>query len=145
MPVRSDVDVDPASAGGVALGARLAEPSAKLLQGFDVLVAEDRGDQFAFLGVRSADADVALEFPLAAAGVPCAPGVVPVAAGGVLEASRSEELGGDLGGCLAGDAVHLDLDPDGLVLEVLNLACGFLCHGLVLRFPFVLGLSAPFR
>ena len=137
----SDVDVNSAPAGGVALRARLAQPAAKLLQEFNVAVAEDRGDHLALFAVRTLDADVPLEFPLAARAVPGAPGVVAVAVGGVLVSAGSEELGGELGGRLAGDAVHLDLDADCLALEVLDLLFGLVRHCCILRFP---GLSAPF-
>ena len=132
VAVCSNVDVHPAAAGGVALRARLAEPSAKLLQSFDVLVAEDRGNQLGLLGVRSRDADVLLEFPLAAVCVPCAPGAVAVAAGGVFPASGAEVFGGKLGSGLAGNAVHLNLDPNGLVFHLADLAGGALVHGLCL-------------
>ena len=132
VAVRSDVDVDSAAPGGVALGSGLAEAAAKLLQGLDVLVAEDRGDQLGLLAVRTADADVPLEFPLSALGVPCALGVVSVAAGGVFPAAGTEVPGGELRGCLAGDAVHLDLDPDGLLFHLADLAGGAFVHGLCL-------------
>src|SRR5699024_11875411 len=66
--------------------------SSDLLQGFDVTVGQDRGDQFAFLFFRPRNGSVLLEFPLASLTVPCAPSAVPVAAGSVLiSACRSEE------------------------------------------------------
>ena len=66
----TDVDVDPASSGGIALGACVSELPAKLLQGFDVAVGQDRGDQFAFLLVRPRNGNILLEFPLAPLCVP---------------------------------------------------------------------------
>ena len=121
VAVRSDVDVDPAAAGGVALGSCVPELADKLLQELDVLVAEDRGDQFALFVVRAADAAVALEFPFPALCIPGAPGAISVAVAGVFEASRSEKCGGKLGGCAPGYFVHFDLDPNGLGLHVFNL------------------------
>ena len=44
----ADVDVDPASAAWAALCACLAEQPDDFLQGFDVVVGEDRGDQSHF-------------------------------------------------------------------------------------------------
>ena len=129
VAVRSDVDVNAAASCRVALCACLAKPSANLLQGFDVLVVEDRRDHLAFFIVRSGDRNVALEFPLASVRVPCAPGEVSVAAGGVFVAAGSEVLGGGLGGGFAGDVVHLDLNADCLVLKGFNLSGCFLCHG----------------
>ena len=108
----ADVHVD--SAGGVCLGARGPEAAKELLQGLDVFPAEDGADQFAPLDVgRGFDAGVALEFPLAALLVEAGVGVVGAAfvAGG-----RAEEVGGQLGGVLAGEH-HLVLVPDGLVFH----------------------------
>ena len=129
MPLRTDMDVDSASPGGVAFRSRVSELSAKLLQGLDVLVGQDWSDQFAFLLVRPCDGNVLLEFPLAPLCVPGAPGAVAVAACGILKSACTEEVGGNLGCLLAGDAVHLDLDPDGLVFHLCDLPCGFLVHG----------------
>ena len=129
MALRSDVDVDSASSGGVAFRSCVSELSAKFLQGFDIPVGQDRGDQFAFLLVRPCDGNVLLEFPLAPLCVPSRPGAVAVAAGSVLVSACAEVGGGNLRCLLAGDAVHLDLDPDGLVLHLCNLPCCFLVHG----------------
>lgn len=134
VPLRPDVDVDSASSGGIALGACVSELPAKLLQGFDVAVGQDWGDQFAFLLVRSRNRNVLLEFPLASIRIPSRPGAVSVAAGGVLVSACAEVGGGNLRCLLAGDAVHLDLDPDGLVLHLCNLPCCFLVHSEILRF-----------
>ena len=136
VPVCPDVDVYPASPAGIALRACVAELADKLLQGFDVPVAEDGRHQFTLFAVRPRDGNVLLEFPLASVAVPSRPGAVSVAARRVLASARSEEVGGNLRCLFPRDAVHLDLNPDGLVLKVLNLACCFLCHGGILRFRF---------
>ena len=129
VALRSNMDVNSASSGGVAFRSCVSELSAKLLQGFDVLVGQDWSDQFAFLLVRPCDGNVLLEFPLAPLCVPGAPGAVAVAACGILKSACTEEVGGNLGCLLAGDAVHLDLDPDGLVFHLCDLPCCFLVHG----------------
>ena len=129
MPLRSNVDVDSASSGGVAFRSCVSELSAKLLQGFDVPVGQDRGDQFAFLLVRSCNGNVLLEFPLAPLCVPSRPGAVAIAACGILVSACAEEVSGNLGCLLAGDVVHLDLDADGLVFHLCDLPCCFLVHG----------------
>lgn len=59
----ANVNVDSASAAWSALCACLSEQSDDLLQGFNVVVGEDWGDQFAFFCVRSVDAHIPLEFP----------------------------------------------------------------------------------
>ena len=120
---RADVDVDPAASCRVALCSGLPQPSYQLLQGFDVVVGKDRGDHLAFLCVWSGDADVPLEFPFAVLIVPCAPAVVSVVCCGVLVSSGSEEVGCELGGCVSPDVVHLNLDPDGLLLHGFLLSC----------------------
>src|SRR5699024_2921331 len=113
--MRPDVDVDSASSGGVAFRSCVSELSAKLLQGFDIPVGQDRSDQFAFLLVRSCDGNVLLEFPLAPLCVPGAPGAVAVAACGILVSACAEEVGGKLRCLLAGDAGHRRLEPVGRV------------------------------
>ena len=139
VAVGPDVNVDPAAPGGVALGPGLAQPADQALQEVHVLVAEDRGDHLALFGVRPLDADVPAEFPFAVLRVPGAPGAVAVPVGGVFPAAGAEVLGGELRGVLPGDAVHLNLDPDGLVLHLVDLAfCAFV-HGLDLRFVFPFG------
>ena len=134
VSLRSDVDVDSASSGGVALCSGVAKLADEFLQGVHVLVGEDRGDHLALLAVGSGDADVPLEFPLAALAVPGAPTVVSVAAGGVLVPACAEVGGGDLGGAAALDVVHLDLDSDGLLLHFLDLSCCSFAHCCFLRF-----------
>lgn len=59
----ADVNVDSASSGGAALGSCLPKEADDALQGLDVVVGEDGGDQLAFLIVRPADAHVPLELP----------------------------------------------------------------------------------
>ena len=125
----ADVDVDSAHMVGVAFRSLVPQPPEEFLQGFDVGVGQNRRDQFGLFAVAPClDAHVPLEFPLAAFAVPCAVGVVPVAACRVLAASRPEEVGGNLGCLVAADVVHLDFHPDGLVLHALNLPCGVLFH-----------------
>ena len=84
VPLRSDVDVNSTPPAGVAFRSGVSKLPAKLLQGFDVTVGQDRGDQFAFLFFRPRNGNVLLEFPLAPLTVPCAPSAVSVAAGSVL-------------------------------------------------------------
>ena len=134
VAVGSDVDVDPAAPVGIAFGSGLTKLADQALQKLHVLVPEDRGNQFALLGFRPLNTDVPGKFPLAALGVPGAPGPVAVAVGGVLAATGAEVLGGSLGGVLAGDVVHFNLDPDGLVLHLADLAFGAFVHGRDLRF-----------
>ena len=128
----TDVDVDPASSGGIALGSGLAKAADEFLQGFHVGVGQDWGDQFAFLVVGSRDADVSLEFPLPTLGIPSRPGVVAVVACGVFKAPGAKELGCQSGGFVPADAVHLNLDSDGLLLHFLDLASGLFVHGVCL-------------
>ena len=130
VAIRSNVDVHSAAAGGVALGACLTKPSAKLLQGLDVLVPEDRGDQLRLFALGACYADVPGEFPLAAGGVPGAPGVVAVSVGGVLPAAGAKEFSSELCCSLPGDVIHLDLDPDGLRFHRTDLALSLVRHGL---------------
>ena len=134
----ADVDVDPASPGGVAFGPSLPQPPHQLLESVHVIVGEDWGNQLALFAVRPVDADILLEFPFAALGIPGRPGEVTIAAGCILVTPGAEELGGQLGGVPAGDAVHLDLDPYGLLFHLRNLVHQLLVHGVDLRF-----LSVP--
>ena len=133
VAVGSDVNVYSAAPCRVALCARFPKSANKLLQGFHILVGEDRGDHFAFLAVGSRNADVLLEFPLAPLAVPCGVGAVAVAVCGVLVAVCSKEIGGNLrclGSCYA---VHFNLNPYGLVHHFFNLLCCFCVHCGVLR------------
>ena len=58
MAVRTNVNVNSAPSGRIALCPGVAELPDEFLQGVHVLVAEDRGDQFAFLIIGTGDADV---------------------------------------------------------------------------------------
>ncbi len=119
---RSDVDVDSAASGGIALCPSLAQLADQFLQKFHICVGEDRGDQFAFFIIIAMNADILLELPFPPLGIPCTPGAVAVAAGGVAEVIGTEKGGGELGCGASGDVVHLHLDPDGLLLHFLNLS-----------------------
>ena len=132
----ANVDVNPASAAWAALCACLSEQSDNLLQGFDVVVGEDWGDQFAFFCVRSVDAHIPLEFPNPALLVLASPAVISVLAGRV-PCSGSEVLSDLSCRFFSGDVVHLDLNPDGLVLHGFNLLSYFIVHGM---FSFVFSL-----
>lgn len=134
VPLGTDVDVDSAAPCCIAFGSCLAKAANKLLQGFNVGVGKDRCDHFAFLGIGSRNADILLEFPFPSALVPSRPGAVSVAFRCVFEASRSEECGGQLCGFVSGDAVHLDLDPDGLLFHFCYLVFCSLAHFRDLRF-----------
>ena len=135
-----DVDVDSAASGGIALGPGLPQPPDQPLEGVHVGVGEDRCHHLALLIVRALDAAVPLELPLAALDIPGGPGAVAVAVGGILVPSRAEELCGGLGGAAAGDAVHLHLDPDGLLFHRGDLGLHLLVHGVYLRCVFSLSV-----
>ena len=132
----ANVNVDSASAAWAALCACLSEQPDDFLQGFDVVVGEDRGDQFAFFCVRSVDAHVPLEFPNPALLVLASPAVISVLAGGV-PCSGSEVLSDLSRRFFSGDVVHLDFNSDGLVLHGFNLLSCFIVHGM---FSFVFSL-----
>lgn len=125
----SNVDVNTAASGGVALYSCMAELAAKLLKGFDIGVSQNRGDQFASLFVGAVDAGVPGEFPFPTLCIPCAPCEISVAVGGEFVASGSKKGGCHSGGVLAGDVVHLNLNPDGLLLHLGDLISDFLGHG----------------
>ena len=139
VTIGSDVNVNSAAPCCVALCTRFPKSADKFLQGFHVLVGENRGNHFAFLAVGSRNAHVLLKLPLATLAVPCGVGAVAVAVCGVLVAASSEKVCGNLrrlGSCYA---VHFNLDPYGLVHHFFNLLGGFLVHCGVLRllcFPF---------
>ena len=138
MSVCSDVDVNSASPCCIALGSCLAKSSDKFLQAFHVLVFKDWRYQFAFFAVRSCNTDILLEFPFSAVRIPCAPCFVAISSCCVLVSACAEEISGKLGGFLTGNAVHLNLNADGLCFHFFNLLCGFLVHGVYLRFLFSL-------
>ena len=79
--------------------------------------------------VRSLDGGVPAELPLATLVVVGAEGAVSVAVVGVFPAVGSEKLSRLLRGILAGDAVHLDLNPNGASLDGLNLPHRLFRHG----------------
>ena len=128
VTVCSDVDVDSAHSRCVASCAFVAKLSAKPLQGFNVVPSEDRRYHLAFFCVGTADADIPLELPLSASAVPGTPSVVAVSAGGVFVSSCSEEGRCRLGCVLPGDVVHLNLNPDGLLLHLSYLLFNFCVH-----------------
>lgn len=134
VPLGTDMNVNAAAPCGIAFGSSFAQVANQLLQGFHVSVGEDRRDHLAFFAVRSCDADILLEFPLASALIPSRPGAVAVAASGVLVPSGTEEGGCQPCGLLSGDAVHFDLDPDGLLLHFGYLVFCSLAHVCDLRF-----------
>ena len=134
----ADVDVNAASPAGAGLCASLAEQSDDRLQGLDILVGKDGSHHLALFSFRSVDADVSLEFPNPALLVLASPAHVPVLAGCV-PCGRPEELGNLSGGFLAGDVVHLNLDPDGLHLHGFDLLSGLIVHGVYL----LLSCSVP--
>ena len=86
----SKVNMDSTSPGGVTLCSGLAESSAKLLQGFDVAVVQDRGNHFALVGIVACNAYVLLELPFASLRVPFADRAVAVAVGGIFNPVGSE-------------------------------------------------------
>ncbi len=134
VPLGADVDVNTAASGGIAFRSGFAEAANQLLQGFHVSAGEDRRDHLAFFAVRARDADVLLEFPLASALIPSRPSAVAVAASGVLVPPGTKEGGCQPCGLLSGDAVHFDLDPDGLLLHFGYLVFCSLAHVCDLRF-----------
>ena len=135
-----DVDVYPAAPPRVALRAGVPELPDKFLQGFNVRVGEDRRHQLAFFAVRPRDADVPLEFPFPAVGVPGAPGAVAVPTCCVFVPPCSEKVCRGLRRSAPRDAVHLYLHPDGLFLCFRYLPCYFFVHPFYLRF-----VCFPFR
>ena len=132
----ANVNVYSASAAWTTLCSRLAEQPNDILQGFDVVVGENRGDQFAFFCVRSVDTHIPLEFPNPALLVFASPAVISVLAGCV-PCSGSEVLSDLSCRLFSGDVVHLDLNSDGLVLHGFNLLSCFIVHGM---FSFVFSL-----
>ena len=73
----------------------MSELSYQFLKKFDVFVVKDRCDQFAFFIIRSRNADVLLEFPLASALIPSRPSAVAVAASGVPFSADTFQSTGD--------------------------------------------------
>ena len=134
VPLGTNVDVNTAASGGIAFCSGFAEAANQLLQGLHVGVGQDRGDHLALFAVRPCDADILLEFPLASALIPSRPSAVAVAASGVLVPLGTEEGGCQPCSLLSGDAVHFDLDPDGLLFHFGDLVFCSLAHFCALRF-----------
>ena len=139
MPVRSDVNVNSAAPCGIAFRSCVAKLSDEFLQGFNVRVVKDWGYQFAFFAVAACNADILLELPLSAVCIPSGPSAVAVSSGCVLISSCSE-VGGCKPCCLIPcDAIHLDLNSDGLLFHFFNLSGNFRIHFMYLHvvyFPF---------
>ena len=130
VAVSSNVDVDSAAPGRATLCAYVAKAPDQVLKELHVFVAKDWGHQFAFFRIGPCDGGVPLEFPLSAGSVPGAPGHVAVAGGCASVVAGSEEGGCCPGRLGAGDVVHLNLNPEGLVLHVFDLdPCRFF-HGM---------------
>ena len=129
VPLGPDVDVDSAAPSGVALHPGFPEGPHQPLQKLHVLVGQDRRDHFAFLVIRAADAYIPLELPFPALGIPGAPGHVAVPMRGVFAPASPKVGGGFLGSLLAGDVVALNLNPECLVLHVLDLDPRCFLHG----------------
>ena len=66
VSVRSNVNMNPSPYSCVADCSGFAKLSDQFLQGFNVLVFQNRRDQFALFGIASCNADVFLEFPFSA-------------------------------------------------------------------------------
>ncbi len=126
VAVCADVDVDAASVGRVADRPAVAKLAGDFLQITDVLVVEDRGCKFSAF---SLDAGVADHPPSPALVVPATPCVVAAAVvpdcifGSKVPCNHLRNL-------LAADAAHLDFDPDGLLLHVLDLLCNLGVHSM---------------
>ena len=133
VSVGADVNVNPCADSCVADRSSLSQAADQLLQGFDVVVVQDRRYQFALFAVDARDADVLLELPLASLCVPSAVGFVTVPACCVFVSAGAEEVGGDLCSRAALDVVHLDLNADRLLLHSGDLLCCSLSHFRILR------------
>ena len=128
VAVCSDVNVNPCTDSCVADCSGFAKLSDQFLQGFDVLVFQDWGYQFAFFAVCSGNGNVSLKFPFSALCIPCWPGAVAVSACCVFVSVCSEEVGGKPCSSFSGDVVHFDFHSDGLVFHVFNLSFCFSVH-----------------
>ena len=133
VSIRSDVDVNACTNSGVGNRSGFSEFAYQFLQGFNVLVFQNRCDQFALFGIASCNADVFLEFPFSALCIPCRPSAVAVSAGGVFVSARAEMVGGKSGSPFSGDVVHLNLHANGLLFQVFNLSFCFSVHNVFLR------------
>ena len=133
VSVCSNVNVYSGSDACMADCTSFSEFAYQFLQGFNVLVFQNRRDQFALFGIASCNADVFLEFPFSALCIPSRPGAVAVSAGGVFVSACAEMVGGKLCSSLSGDVVHLNLHADGLLFQVFNLSFCFSVHSVFLR------------
>ena len=133
VSIRSDVDVNACTNSGVGNRSGFSEFAYQFLQGFNVLVFQNRCDQFALFGIASCNADILLKFPFSVLCIPSRPSAVAVSVCRVLVASCSEKVGCELCSVLSGDVVHLNLHADGLLFQVFDLLCGFFVHGIFLR------------
>ena len=143
VSVCSNVNVYSGSDACMADCSGFAKFSDQFLQGFNVLVFQNRRDQFALFGIASCNADVLLKFPFSALCIPSRPSAVAVSAGGVFVSACAEMVGGKSGSSFSGDVVHLNLHADGLLFQVFNLSFCFNVHNVFLRnFGLCLGSSA---
>ena len=97
VTVCTDVNVNSAHSRRVAFCSFVSKLSAKFLQALDVFPSEDRCYHLAFFIVGTAYADIPLELPLSALGIPSTPTVITVAVSCIFVATRSE-----VGGCNPG-------------------------------------------
>ena len=131
---QSDVDVDSAHMGGVALGSCVAEVADDFLQILNVAVAQDgRSHLSLFFIAVGVDAGVSGDFPFPALVVFASPSLVGTA--DVANCVLRAVVGCDgAAGFLSGDVVHLDLNADGLLLHFFNLVSGSFVHNMYLPF-----------
>lgn len=131
---QSDVDVDSAHMGGVALRSGVAEVANDFLQILNVAVVENRRSHLRFLLIAvSVDAGVSGDFPFSALVVFASPSVV--AAADVANCVLRAVVGGDgSAGFFSGDVIHLNLNADGLLLHFFNLDSGSFVHNMYLPF-----------
>ena len=134
MPVGTDVNVNPTLSFVVTLCASFTKGSYEALECTHIIVGKDWSHQFALLWFRAVYTDVSLEFPFPSILRPCAPASIPIPECRVFIPSSSEELCRNLSRFLAGDVVHLHLDPNRLFLRfihvyhVLALLCSFVVY-----------------
>ena len=109
--VRAATNVDVDAAGWVGLRAGLAQRTDDGLHGFNIFPAANRADELRAFVAGARDTAVRNDLPLPACGVEHTPCVVHAAL--VLHAA-AKMCGNDLRRLGARDAVHLDLDTEGL-------------------------------
>lgn len=134
MFAQSDVDVDSAHMGRVALRSGAAEVADDFLQILNVTVAEDgRSHLGLFFIAIGVDAGVSGDFPFPALVVLASPSLVGAA--DVANCVLRAVVGGDgAAGFFSGDVIHLDLNADGLLLHFFNLDSGSFVHNMYLPF-----------